>query len=659
MEPGNHTLPLPFDGALVFDSGADGPYRVERIRLEEADTGLTLDLIESYTTAAYAHTDFLRPLCLLTGQATDYGESNTGSPPYAKLVVEIEVDSLVEAPVRAQAKLYATDGTFIGGRWIFVTLSPGLNMVAFEFDAAVIFRAGHAGPYTLRLLTLWGTADGGAPVSLRVAGPVAVTRPYALDDFASPSTHTVGGTVTGLIGTALTLTDKAVFLDLRPGDGAFAFTLPRTVGSRYDVQVTRHPAGPVQVCTIANGAGVVGATDVTDIEVHCGTPVPQDGLDPTFGGGKVAAAHSAPTGMTLQGDGRILVVGGRTLARYLPDGAPDPTFGAGGIVTVSFGPSPLATANAVAVAHDGRILVAGYTPLGTHDLALARYADTGAPDTGFGTGGLVTTDFHGGTDQAWSVLVQPDHKIVLVGNASTGPPVPANDFAAARYLDTGKPDPDFGDGGKVMTDIAGGSDLACAAVLQPDGKIVAVGRVATSGGTDPDFGLVRYTVDGVPDPDFGAAGVVRTDFGITGWVQPTDLALTGNGEIVVVGRVGTSPAVFAVARFDHTGTPDPGFGNGGLVTTPIGTGDAVANAVAVQADGKLVVAGYAFHGGPADFTVVRYTAGGVPDITVTVDFYGADDRADCMAIQPDGGIVVAGSAVNVRTTGLGMARLLA
>src|SRR6202008_5127209 len=100
---------------------------------------------------------------------------------------------------------------------------------------------------------------------------------------------------------------------------------------------------------------------------------------------------------------------------------------------------------------------------------------------------------------AWSVLVQPDHKIVLVGNASTGPPVPANDFAAARYLDTGAPDPSFGDGGKVMTDIAGGSDLACAAVLQPDGKIGAVGRVATSGGANPDFGLVRYPANGVPD----------------------------------------------------------------------------------------------------------------------------------------------------------------
>jgi uncharacterized delta-60 repeat protein len=146
-------------------------------------------------------------------------------------------------------------------------------------------------------------------------------------------------------------------------------------------------------------------------------------------------------------------------------------------------------------------------------------------------------------------------------------------------------------------------------------------------------------------------------------VQPYDVALTGDGKIVVVGRVGLGPAVFALARFDATGAPDPEFGAGGLVTTPIGTGDAVANAVAVQPDGKLVVAGYAFDGGTAGFAVVRYTADGVPDPgfgaggIVTVDFYGADDRAECVAIQPDGGIVVAGSAGNVRA-GLGLARLL-
>ena len=123
--------------------------------------------------------------------------------------------------------------------------------------------------------------------------------------------------------------------------------------------------------------------------------------------------------------------------------------------------------------------------------------------------------------------------------------------------------------------------------------------------------MVRYTAAGAPDPFFGIEGIVRTDFGLDGWVEPTDLALQSDGRLVVVGRaaVGAGPEPFALARFDGAGAVDQGFGTNGLVTTPFGTRDAVARAVAVQTDDKIVVAGYAGD----DFTVARYTADGVLD----------------------------------------------
>src|SRR4030095_5109302 len=123
------------------------------------------------------------------------------------------------------------------------------------------------------------------------------------------------------------------------------------------------------------------------------------------------------------------------------------------------------------------------------DFALARYNTDGTPDLGFGVGGKVTTDFDGHTDAACASLVQPDGKLVAVGSAIT-----ANfyDFAAARYLPNGTLDSGFGVGGKVRTDFNGGSlEQADGAVLQPDGKIVAAGTSIFNGGLTQPFAIAR------------------------------------------------------------------------------------------------------------------------------------------------------------------------
>lgn len=665
LQPGPQTVSLSFDGALLFSLGGDGPYLIEDLMLEEIATAICLGRAEPYTTAVYPHADLQRPPCLLTGAAVDHGSRADGTTqvPYETLVVEVEVDSIAGAVLRARANLYAEDGTFVASGATFAVLSPGLGVLEFRFAARDIFASGRSGPYELRLLSMWGTA-GGTPVSLRVPGVVAVTGPYAVTDFAEPTRFTVGGTVSGLVGTDLVVSESLAFLDLHPGNGPFAFALPMATGTRYDVRVTKQPANPSQVCTVRNGTGTIGGANVTDVEVTCALLPVQVGLDTGFGsGGTVTADRAGPSAVALQSDGGIVLVGGRTLSRFNGDGSPDLTFGSGGAATVVFSGSGLDQARGVAVQPDGRIVVTGHTRA---DFALERHLADGSMDLTFGTRGVVITDFAAGVDQGQVVLIQSDGLIVVAGHASSGPPVPANLFAVARYTAAGVPDTGFGEGGKVTTRIAGGSDLGTAALLQPDGLIVVAGRVAVTGGDDPDFGVVRYTATGVPDPEFGVEGIVRTDFGLDGWVEPTDLALQSDGRLVVIGRVllGAAPEPFAMARFDGNGAVDPGFGSAGLVTTTFGTRDAVARAVAVQADDKIVVAGYTGDGTRDEFTIARFTADGVQDPgfgnggTLTVAYFGGSDRAECVVLQADDKIVVAGSAVNVRAGKLALARIL-
>jgi hypothetical protein len=156
-------------------------------------------------------------------------------------------------------------------------LAPGLGVLEFRFPASAIFRAGRPGPFTLQLLSMWGTSAAGTPVSLRAPGVVAVTQPYRLEDFAESPRFTVGGTMTGLVGTGLELEISAegppgspTTFRLRPGNGPFTFIVPTLVsGNPYQVRVTKQPTSPVQVCTVTNASGTIEDANVTDVAVQC------------------------------------------------------------------------------------------------------------------------------------------------------------------------------------------------------------------------------------------------------------------------------------------------------------------------------------------------------------------------------------------------------
>lgn len=325
----------------------------------------------------------------------------------------------------------------------------------------------------------------------------------------------------------------------------------------------------------------------------------------------------------------------------------DPTFGASGKVSVpTLG---LANAAAIAVQPDGKtIVVGGRNTTGVNtDFAIVRLNQDGSFDNSFGTEGIVVTDFTGSFDGASAVALQPDGKIVVAG--STFRSFDLNqEFALARYNVDGSIDTTFGMGGKVSTGFFVGSlngkDEARGVVVQSDGKIVAVGH-ASDTRTQDFLALVRYNSDGSLDTSFGSGGKVLDN---TFEDSIKKVILQSDGKIVV-GGTGSGTPDFRIARYRADGLLDSSFGSGGLVTTDFfGANDRV-EALALQSDGKIVAAGSAVAPGSrlADFALARYESDGRLDMTfgsggkVTTNFTPRD-IISAIAIEPGGKIVALG-----------------
>jgi uncharacterized delta-60 repeat protein len=223
---------------------------------------------------------------------------------------------------------------------------------------------------------------------------------------------------------------------------------------------------------------------------------PDGGLDQSFGaGGKVKSASGIATSVMLQADGKIVVGGtydtgssnGFMLARYNSNGTLDGTFGNAGVTKTAIG-SGDAFSFGIGLLSDGRIVLGGYSATTQdHDFTVACYNANGTLDQTFGTGGIATTDFSGGTDDiAYALAVQRDNKIVLGGRSGD---YPSFNFALARYTSTGQIDQTFGIGGKVLTAVS--NDSNGYALTISGSKITLAGAVANS--QSPfDFGVARY-----------------------------------------------------------------------------------------------------------------------------------------------------------------------
>jgi uncharacterized delta-60 repeat protein len=230
--------------------------------------------------------------------------------------------------------------------------------------------------------------------------------------------------------------------------------------------------------------------------------------------------------------------------------------------------------------------------------------------------------------------------------ASVGASIAAAAFAAPGDLDT-----TFSGDGKVTTKLSSADDHAKGVAIQADGKIVAAGHSSIRG--NGTFGLARYNSDGTLDPTFSWNGKVKTDF-TAGNDYAQGVAIQANGKIVLAGGANertpfTFARRFALARYNPNGSLDRTFGGDGKVTTDFSPDRDVANAVAIQADGKIVAAGVDGYGS-SKFALARYNRNGTLDSTfsgdgkVRTNFTAEPDFALDVAIQADGKIVAAGGA---------------
>src|SRR5271165_4902290 len=322
----------------------------------------------------------------------------------------------------------------------------------------------------------------------------------------------------------------------------------------------------------------------------------------------------------------------------------DPTFGNGGIVTTDFGDqtqsSNLASANAVAIQSDGKIVVCGGVP-GSKGFAVpgvARYNTDGSLDTTFGTAGIVSTPSLEDSPLT-SIALQSDGKIVTVAGGFTA--------FVLRYTTSGVLDSTFGTGGIVTLSFINGP-LASGVLVQTDGNILVA-----------DNSLFRLLSNGQFDTSFGTGGAART----AGY-PATGLALLANGKILVASSFsGTSGFI---SQYDSNGSLDTAFGIGGQLATPgtapglvlLETGDFVAggsltNNTLRPSPGVSV----------SSFAVSRYLGAGIMDAsfgtnggTVTPVPGFPIVATTGVAVEPNGDIVMLGTGALLVQTAFALAR---
>ena len=385
-------------------------------------------------------------------------------------------------------------------------------------------------------------------------------------------------------------------------------------------------------------------------------------LDSTFDGdGKLSPGivGSAQDALQLP-DGKILVAGTGynnvnvfdfELVRFNSNGSVDTSFGGSGKTLTEFGSQD--HGQSVALQSDGKILVAGYSgDFHTTDFAVARYNADGSLDTSFDGDGKLTTNF-GFREEAHSVKIQSDGKILVAGFSYDTQTFTGENFAIARYNSDGSLDTSFDGDGKVTTDIFGNYDEAQSMILQTDGKILVAGKAGSQ------FGLVRYNIDGSLDTSFGGTGKVFTSFGFyADWGQ--SVSLQADGKILVAGMSASPDAYscdFALTRYNADGSLDTTFDSDGKLTTNFETGrnkqfgDWVYS-VTVQTDGKIVAVGRAGTvNGQHDFALARYN----PDGSLDTSFGGISSLNHTASYTENATPIVLDSSINLIDAELALA----
>jgi uncharacterized delta-60 repeat protein len=355
-------------------------------------------------------------------------------------------------------------------------------------------------------------------------------------------------------------------------------------------------------------------------------------------------------------------------ARYLPSGKPDDSFGDGGkVLGVTENTDGV---RGLAITADDSIVAGGahYGATG-QNMLVEKLTSDGKPDANFQGGAVEINIRQNATgdvlsqDYILGLAIAPGGKIVVAGHCTwpsnvTPPDNRSSDVALARLLTTGELDPTFGDGGKGAYDF-GKSEMALGVVVLPDGSLWLAGR---SGSVSSQVSsLYRFTAAGQPDTSFDGDGL-KTVSNLT----VTDIAAGPGGTVLLGGSSpGTYPEIgFGVWRFTSAGAPDANFGSAGLAKIDLLAGGAdTARALAVRADGSVVLAGYVPIGAKNnEVGVARLTSSGMPDasfgtggkvVTGANVFPGA---GYAVAQQADGKYLIAGLSDDSYTPGFRLTR---
>ena len=418
-------------------------------------------------------------------------------------------------------------------------------------------------------------------------------------------------------------------------------------------------------------------------------------LDPTFNpGGPIPGVELIPSALgysiAIQSDGKILAGGdanpifaypglaggggafGGPSGEFIPgrynvDGSPDLTFQAGLLPTV------------FALQSDGKIVTATQGLPNQGHILIQRFNADGTPDLSFGASGTVTLTLQFDLTFASSIAIQGDGKIVVLGSesgdvADASAPY-GSDFVSGYYLARfnadGSADATFNPSGphpglvenvgvvQPGTNLGSPETVPYNLTVQPNGDILFAANLSNSGSA-----VIRCQSDGSLDAGFGQGGYA---FMGQGSFNLESMVVQADGKIVVGGVIGGEAAgqpgdtLFTLKRLDADGGLDASFGDGGVVSTDLGTNWADVHSLAVQSDGKIIAVGTTQSDyGATSITVVCYEPNGGLDTNfgtggeVLLSNLGGSvgDTGGGVALEPDGGIVVVGQGLSLRPGGL-------
>ena len=372
--------------------------------------------------------------------------------------------------------------------------------------------------------------------------------------------------------------------------------------------------------------------------------------------------HDFGNAVAVQSDNKVLVGGyvstpegyDVAVARFNVDGTLDTSFGSGGVAVTDLGTS-FDTAFALKVQGDGKVVLAGGTLGVGGDFALVRYNANGTLDSGFGSGGIVRTDIQQNHDMASAMTLTSDGHIVVVGSAiQTG----WQQFAVAKYTSSGALDSTFGGGdGIAVIEFAGGQSVGRAVTMLADGSMIVAGQAMSFDDLGMSYAAVKLGADGTQDAMFGTDGWAKVNLGGLD-ERANAVVILGGGRIVLVGESTTdSGQDVGLAALTSDGQLDTTFGGGaGYVVTDFAGGYDWGAGAYLQADGKILVAGSAGVNGLSEFAAARYNPDGSLDSTfggggtVSHPFAAGESFGNAVTLDGQGRILIAGNVITMSGT---------